>query len=356
MNNYTVMIMAGGSGERFWPLSTKETPKQLLKLIDNQRSLIRMTVDRVLPMIPAERIFIATNQIQARGISEELDIIPPENIIIEPAFKDTAAAIGHACIVIDEVYPHSTMVVLASDHLIKNEQAFRTNLMTAIELTEHMQSIVTLGIKPDKPETGYGYLETRESKTGVPTKVLRFCEKPTIDKAKEYFESGKFLWNSGMFIFKMDTMFRALEDFLPDHWSILRSIAELRNDRRNKIISDQEFQKQLIALFDKFVKISIDYGIMEKFPNTYVLPVDFGWNDIGSFTALSEVFETNENGNIVINIQVKEYNSKGNIVIGSSNPNKTIALLGVDNMIIVETPDAILFCNKKEAQSIKKIL
>ena len=137
MNNYTVMIMAGGSGERFWPLSTKETPKQLLKLIDNQRSLIRMTVDRVLPMIPAERIFIATNQIQARGISEELDIIPPENIIIEPAFKDTAAAIGHACIVIDEVYPHSTMVVLASDHLIKNEQAFRTNLMTAIELTEH---------------------------------------------------------------------------------------------------------------------------------------------------------------------------------------------------------------------------
>lgn len=356
MNNYTVMIMAGGSGERFWPLSTKEKPKQLLKLIDSERSLIRMTVDRVMPMVPKERIFIATNQIQAKGIREELEIVPYQNIIIEPAFRDTAAAIGNACIAVDEVYPDSTMVVLASDHLISDEQEFRNNLKTAIELAENSQAIVTLGIKPNKPETGYGYLETQESIIGVPTKVLRFCEKPNIDKAREYLKSGKFLWNSGMFIFKVDTMFRAFEEHMPDHWSVLLSIRALRNKKKEGEITEQNFNSQLKTLFEKFVKISIDYGIMEKFPKTYVIPVDFGWNDIGSFTAIAEVFDPDENGNVIRNAMVREYNTKGNIVIGSSSPNKTIALLGVEDMIVVDTPDAILVCTKKEAQNIKKIL
>ncbi len=350
------MIMAGGSGERFWPLSTKENPKQLLNLIDSERSLIRMTVDRVLPMVPAERIFIATNQIQAKGIRDALDMISNENIIIEPAFRDTAAAIGHACIVISEVFPDSTMVVLASDHLIRDEQEFRNNLKTAIELAENSEAIVTLGIKPDKPETGYGYLETQESIIGSPTKVLRFCEKPNIEKAKEYLKSGKFLWNSGMFIFKVGTMFRAFEEYMPDHWSVLLSIRELRNKKNEGTIAEQDFNIQLKALFEKFVKISIDYGIMEKYPKTYVIPVDFGWNDIGSFTALAEVFAPDENGNIIRNAKVKEYKTKGNIVIGFSSPNKTIALLGVEDIIVVDTPDAILVCTKKEAQNIKKIL
>lgn len=358
MNNVTVMIMAGGSGERFWPLSTKEKPKQLLNLIDSERSLIRMTVDRILPIVPAERIFIATNQIQAKGIKEALYMVPNGNIIVEPAFRDTAAAIGNACMAIDELYPDSVMVVLASDHLIRNEQEFRNNLKTAIELAESSQAIVTLGIKPYKPETGYGYLETKESIIGMPTKVLRFCEKPNIDKAREYLESGRFLWNSGMFIFNVDTMFRAFKECMPDHWSVLLSIRELGNRKKKKegIITEQDYNYQYKSLFEKFVKISIDYGIMEKFPKTFVIPVDFGWNDIGSFTAFSDVFEPNDNGNIVRNAIVKEFDAKGNIVIGSSYPNKTIALIGVEDIIVVETPDAILVCNKKDAQNIKKIL
>lgn len=179
-----------------------------------------MTVDRILPMVPAKRIFIATNQVQAKGISEALEMVPIENIIIEPAFRDTAAAIGNACITIYEVYPDSTMVVLASDHLIRDEQEFRRSLKTAIEIAESSKAIVTLGIMPNKPETGYGYLETQESITGVPKKVIRFCEKPNIDKAREYLASGRFLWNSGMFIFKVDVMSRAFEEYMPDYWSI----------------------------------------------------------------------------------------------------------------------------------------
>ena len=157
-NNITLLIMAGGSGERFWPLSTKERPKQLLRLIDSERSLIRMTVERVLPMVEAERIFIATNEVQAAAVKEELGMIPQRNIILEPAFRDTAAAIGYGCVYTEALFPNSTMVVLASDHLIKDEEAFRSALKTAIEVAEGSEAIVTLGIKPDKPETGYGYL------------------------------------------------------------------------------------------------------------------------------------------------------------------------------------------------------
>ncbi|MBP6365420.1 MAG: mannose-1-phosphate guanylyltransferase, partial [Bacteroidales bacterium] len=203
----TVLIMAGGSGERFWPLSTKERPKQLLKLVDQERSLIRMTVDRILPLVSAERVFIATNAIQAEGVLEELPVIDPKNIIIEPAFRDTAAAVGFGCVVIGERFPGSTMIVLASDHLIKDEEGFREALSTAVGIAD--SRIVTLGIKPTHPETGYGYLECGELIKGQPSRVLRFCEKPALEVAESYLESGRFLWNSGMFIFRIETMMNA---------------------------------------------------------------------------------------------------------------------------------------------------
>jgi len=310
-----------------------------------------MTVERVLPMVETERIFIATNEVQAAAVREELGMIPQRNIILEPAFRDTAAAIGYGCLYTEALFPNSTMVVLASDHLIKDEEAFRSALKRAVDVAEGFEAIVTLGIKPDKPETGYGYLETEESRTDIPAKVLRFCEKPTLEKAQEYLASGRFLWNSGMFIFKVETMFRAFENLMPGHWAILKEI--------NDLIRDLEYSSKLKEIFRRFVKTSIDFGIMEKFANTYVVPVDFGWNDIGSYPALSEVFSSDENNNIVRNVRLREFNSSGNIVIGSAKNNyteKTIALLGVHDMVIVETPDTILVCSKEEAQNIKKIL
>ena len=343
-----VFIMAGGSGERFWPLSTKERPKQLLKLIDRDRSLIRMTVDRILPLVPADRIYIGTNAIQAKGIAEELPMLPVENIIIEPQFKDTAAAIGFGTLVISEKYPDATVVVLASDHLIKNEENFRKRILTAAEVAEENAAIVTLGIKPNKPETGYGYLETEECYIGEATPVVRFWEKPNLQRAETYVASGRYLWNSGMFIFGSKTMRKAFDRYLPKHSAILDKIAKLGDIKRDAS------NVELNDLFGQFEKISIDFGIMEKFDNTMVIPVDFGWNDIGSYPALDEVFDKDENGSIARDVKLVEVNSGNNIVLGSLG--KTIATIGVKDLVIVDTKDHLLICSKDEAQSIKKVL
>jgi len=348
MNNCTVLIMAGGSGERFWPLSTKERPKQLLKLVDPQKSLIQMTVERVLPIVPVERIFIATNSVQAPAVMEELPNIPAENIIIEPAFKDTAAAIGFASVIVGREYPGSVMIVLASDHLIKHEDNFRESLKTAIDAAANENAIVTLGIKPAYPETGYGYLETESIHAGEVGKVLRFCEKPLYNIAEEYVKGGRHLWNSGMFIFKIDVMMDAFKRVLPDHYNLLMQIDELGSSMRDP------GNEALNLLFSNFTKISVDYGIMEKFHNTLVIPVEFGWSDIGSFPALAEVFEADKNNNIVKGTEARSLNSGGNIVISTTS--KRVSLLGVNNMVIVETPDEILICSKEEAQNIKKII
>jgi len=338
-------IMAGGSGERFWPLSTKEKPKQLLKLIDSERSMIRMTVDRIFPIIPEERIFIGTNSIQAEAIRKELPMIPKENIIVEPTFKDTAAAIGYGLIKVKEKISEEdlTMIVLASDHLIKNEENFRKRIKIAAESAEKNKSIVTLGIKPTKAETGYGYIETDECYIGEPAKVKRFWEKPSLERAEKYFESGNYLWNSGMFIFKGNVMLEAFKKYMPNHYKNLLEI-------ERKELEENELKEK----FEKFEKISIDFGIMEKATNIEVVPVDFGWNDIGSFPALDEVFQKNKNETVDEKKLVRELNSKNNIILGTGE--KRISLLGIKNTIVVETEKEILICKKREAQNIKKII
>jgi mannose-1-phosphate guanylyltransferase len=358
-NNLVVLIMAGGSGERFWPLSTKERPKQLLKLVDKEKSLIQMTVARVAPMVPLSNIFIATNSVQAPAVMQELPELPKENIIIEPAFKDTAAAIGFASLIIERVLPGSAMAVLASDHLIKDNQNFRAVLAKGVLCAQNQNAIVTLGIKPTYPETGYGYLETPagtvtslenlgNGEVAEPVKVLRFCEKPPIEQARQYLEGGSHLWNSGMFIFRTEVMMDAFARLLPAHYQTLQQIASLGNDMRDPV------NDRLNRLFSAFQKISIDFGIMEKFENTMVIPSDFGWNDIGSYPALADVFPGNQNNSVVNGTNAKELESSNNIVISTTG--KPISILGIHDTIIVETPDNILICSKKEAQNIKKLL
>lgn len=394
MKNLVVLIMAGGSGERFWPLSTRERPKQLLKLIDSERSLIRMTVDRILPLTSADRIFIGTNAVQAEAVKEELPELPDGNILIEPAFKDTAAAIGFGAVITEKRFPGSTMIVLASDHIIKDEELFRDNVKTAIECAQNENSIVTLGIKPATPETGYGYLQIekkkgndnqlgvsnkcggsnkygvnnkysinnregvnnndenrdyhREVESAQPLKVLRFCEKPSLEKAVEYLNSGDYLWNSGMFIFKISVIMGAFKNLMPAHYALFKEIEGIED------ITNASGISKLTDIFSRFTKISIDYGIMEKFPDIKVVPSDFGWSDIGSYTALTEFFPLNENSSVVNGVTVTEIDSSGNIIFSTTG--KKISLLGVENSIVVDTPDNILICSKKEAQNIKKLL
>ncbi|MGL4568293.1 MAG: mannose-1-phosphate guanylyltransferase, partial [Fusobacteriaceae bacterium] len=226
----TAVIMAGGSGERFWPLSTPEKPKQLLKIFSD-KTMIRETVDRILPIISAERIFIATNELQEIAVKEELKDIPAENIIIEPDFKDTAAAIGYSSLIIENRFKSSLkdgekieVVVLASDHLIKDEAIFRDVLGKAAEEARENRVIVTLGIKPDKPETGYGYIEVKNDEAielNEVYKVKRFREKPNLETAENYVASGKYLWNSGMFIFTTETIFKNFDVLMEEHTEVL---------------------------------------------------------------------------------------------------------------------------------------
>ena len=354
----TAIIMAGGSGERFWPLSTPEKPKQLLKIFSD-KTMIRETVDRILPIIPANKIFIATNELQEKIIKNELKDIPEQNIIIEPNFKDTAAAIGYSALIIEDRFKEELsdgekieVVVLASDHLIKDEETFRTIVNKAADEARENGVIVTLGIKPDKPETGYGYIEVKNEeaiKLNEVYKVKRFREKPNLETAENYVASGKYLWNSGMFIFTTETIFKNFDVLMEEHTEIL-------NDIKGKFVQNK-VGKDLTNLvrddFAKFEKISIDFGIMEFSKNIRVIPVDIGWNDIGSFNALDEIFQKNSAGNIIRNSTVLELDSIDNIIVGDG---AKISLLGVKDLVVVKNGENILICNKNRTQDIKKII
>lgn len=354
----TAVIMAGGSGERFWPLSTPEKPKQLLKIFSD-KTMIRETVDRILPIIPAERIFIATNELQEIAVKEELKDIPAENIIIEPDFKDTAAAIGYSSLIIENRFKNSLkdgekieVVVLASDHLIKDEAIFRDVLGKAADEARDNRVIVTLGIKPDKPETGYGYIEVKNEEAielNEVYKVRRFREKPNLETAEDYLASGKYLWNSGMFIFTTETIFKNFDVLMEEHTEVLESIrGKLTNN-----VNGLELTNLVRDDFDKFEKISIDFGVMEYSKNIRVIPVDIGWNDIGSFNALDDVFPKNAAGNVIRNSTVLELDAVDNIIVGDGTK---ISLLGVKDLVVVKNGDNILIANKSRTQDIKKII
>ncbi len=353
----TAIIMAGGSGERFWPLSTPEKPKQLLKIFSD-KTMIRETVDRILPIIEAKNIFIATNIIQAKEIEKELSDIPKENIIIEPAFKDTAAAIGYSSLIIENRFKNRLkngekleVVVLASDHLIKKEEEFRKIVLVGAREASENGMIVTLGIKPNKPDTGYGYIEVKDEDMNLNSicKVKRFREKPSQELAESYLTSGKYLWNSGMFIFTTDTIFKNFEVLMEEHLTIFKEIEkEFEQD-----LTGEELSNRVKPYFDKFEKISIDFGIMEYSKNIRVIPVDIDWNDIGSFNAFDEIFEKDKNGNVVRGKEIRELDSKNNIVISDD---LNISLLGIENLVIVKNNNNLLITKREKIQDIKKLL
>ena len=353
----TAVIMAGGSGERFWPLSTPEKPKQLLKIFSD-KTMIRETVDRILPIIKPENIFIATNIIQAKEIEKELSDIPKENIIIEPLFKDTAAAIGYSSLIIENRFKDELkdnekidVVVLASDHLIKKEKEFRNAILKASEEAENNGVIVTLGIKPHKPETGYGYIEVNDKNIEFNSvcKVKRFREKPSYETAESYLNAGNYLWNSGMFIFTTETIFKNFEVLMEEHTEIFNKLRKILKTN----LTGKELSDKVRPYFESFEKISIDFGIMEYSKNIRVIPVDIDWNDIGSFNAFDEIFPKDETGNIIRGQEIKNLDSKNNIVISDD---LNISLLGIEDLVIVQNKENLLITRKNRTQDIKKII
>lgn len=344
-----LLIMAGGSGERFWPLSTKKKPKQLLSLVSD-KSMIRETVDRVLNYVETKDIYIATNSIQADQIFLELGDIPKRNIIIEPAFKDTAAAIAYGSMVISrDSNNDETITVLASDHLISDVDGFIRSLKIAEEMANEGY-IVTLGIKPSRPETGYGYIQLKDLSINTPSKAIRFMEKPNFETALEYLNQGNYVWNSGMFIFKYSTIINELKKYIPNHVIVINEMKQVIEMK-----TGIELSNATRSFFDRFERISIDFAVMEKSQIIQCIPVDFGWNDIGGFNSLEEVFESDNHNNIVKNVKYVQVDSQNNIVI-SDRQSRLVTSIGVSNMVIVDTEEALLVCNKDDSQRIKELL
>lgn len=344
----TAVIMAGGKGERFWPKSRTNLPKQFLNISGN-KSMIQQTIARLEKLIDIRQIFVVTNELYAELIHAQIPHLPFENIIIEPVGRNTAPCVGVASLIIEEKFPDSTMVVLPSDHIVENEERFVSILITAAKVCEERSdALVTLGITPNYPETGYGYIESTDRKLVVNQmdvlEVNQFVEKPDINKAKQYLAAGNYYWNSGIFIWKTATIRRYIKEFMPEMHDILETMkSAFRSHDKNEIIKME---------FHRMPDQSIDYGIMEKVNNIYVIPCIFGWDDVGSWTALERISEVDSNGN-VIKGNVLSIDTKGSIIESNG---KLIATLGLEDLIIIDTEDVTLICSKHRAQEIKSII
>ena len=341
----TALIMAGGRGERFWPKSRRSLPKQFLSLTDDGKTMIQLTVERILPLVAPEDIYIATNRDYKALVREQLPEVPEENILCEPVGKNTAPCIGLGAEHMKKKYGDAMMLVLPSDHLIKYNTIYITTLEDAIDVAAEGKNLVTIGITPDAPETGYGYIRLKSNeRCRRAFKVDRFVEKPDLERAKEYLASEEYLWNSGMFVWKVSTVLENLQKYLPDTFAGLERIGAAVGTADEQAVLEKEFSA--------FKAESIDYGIMEKAKNIYILTGAFGWDDVGSWLAVGRIKKSNEFGN-VIDGNVITVDTKNTIVQGGK---KLLAVVGVKDLIIVDTEDALLVCDKHSAGSIKKVV
>lgn len=344
----TALIMAGGRGERFWPRSRKNMPKQFLSLTGDGKTMIQLTVERILPLVAMQDIYISTNQNYKALVKQQLPEIPEENIICEPVSRNTAPCIGLGAVHIAHKEEDAIMLVLPSDHLVKYNSMFISTLQDACAIAEQAENLVTLGITPDYPETGYGYIKfipaKRDPATGRAFAVDSFVEKPSLETAKEYLATEQYLWNSGMFIWKVSSILYNFQKFMPDIYQGLQKIKEAIGTEQEEAVLQSEFEQ--------FISESIDYGVMEKAEDIYVIPGTFGWDDVGSWLAIERINKTNEFGN-VIKGNVVAVNTRNTIIEGSD---KLIASVGVEDTVIVDTEDALLVCAKERAGEIKKVL
>jgi mannose-1-phosphate guanylyltransferase len=342
-----VVILAGGSGTRFWPLSRTKTPKQLMSVFGG-KSMLQRTVERVLPLGP-KRIMVVTNVAQAAGTAAQLSGYDqvPVNIIEEPVGRNTAPAIALAARIVAHYDANGTMLVLPADHYIRNENEFRRVVSKACS-SARSGALLTLGIEPTRPETGYGYIEAGDA-PAAPFPVRRFVEKPDAAKAAGFLAAGNFYWNSGMFIWQASAIEKELARQMPELSAAVNGL-EFSPESFDLAV----LQPQIAAIYPGIKGESIDYGIMERAENVQVIPAEFGWSDVGSWSALPEVIDADEAGNVAIeSAGLISLDSKNSLVYGGG---KLVALVGVENLIVVDTPDAVLVCHADRAQDVKKVV
>ena len=343
MNIYGV-IMAGGGGTRFWPLSRQEEPKQLLNL-SGKDLMINETIDRISAITDKNHIFVVTNVTQVAKMKHATaGRVQEDHILAEPCARNTSACIAYAAMEIVKKHGDGIMCVLPSDHFIKDTVVFARVLNNAIEVAKREDKLITIGIQPTYSATGYGYIKFDKSDVNDAKSVIEFKEKPDIEKAKEYLSSGNYVWNSGMFVWKASTILKKFEELLPEVYACVTKIGNAMGTLEEKKVIEE--------VYPVIPSISVDYGILEKSDDILVIAGDFGWNDVGSWENLNVIYDEDENGNILIGNQVN-IDTKNTI---SYAKKRLVATVGVENLIIVETEDAIFVCDRNRAQDVKCIV
>ena len=333
------VIMAGGRGERFWPRSRFHKPKQL-QAIAGSETMLQMTVKRMQPLIPLEQIYIVTDQKLEREVKRQLPGLPERNVIAEPVGRNTAAAVGLSAVQIGRLDEDATLAVLPADHLIFDEKEFLACLSIGAKVAREKNRLVVFGIKPDRPETGYGYIKAGGEISEKVYEVETFVEKPDEKTAKKFLASGRYYWNSGMFVWKYSVIMAAIEKHMP---RLFAGLQKIRTAPKKEVITE---------VYEKIENISIDYGVMEKAQNRVMVMGDFRWDDIGSWLAMERIWQKDGEGNVSQGkfVGIDTHNS---IIVGDKT---LVATIGISNMIVVTTDDAILICPKEKAQEVKKMI
>jgi mannose-1-phosphate guanylyltransferase len=347
-NNYCI-IMAGGVGSRFWPMSTPQKPKQFLDVLGIGKSLIQMTYERLLHTAPKENIFVLTNASYAQIVQEQLPDLTPNQVLTEPMRKNTAPCIAYAAAKIMALNPEATLVISPSDHLIVKERRFTEIVGKAIDRANEDERLVTLGIQPSRPDTGYGYIEFASDATvqaGEVMEVVRFCEKPTLEKAQAFLDSGNFYWNSGIFVWRAHSILNALEKFQPRLHALFAG-----NMSHYNTLNEQE---KVNSCFEACEDISIDFAVMEHATNTDVVLADFDWSDLGTWGSLNEHLQKDEHNNAVVGNHVHLFHSSNCLV--NIPQNKLVLLDGLDGYIVVESENMLMILKDKNEQELKNYL
>jgi len=344
--NYYAILMAGGVGSRFWPVSTQQFPKQFHDMLGTGDTLLQKTFNRLSKLIPEENIFILTNELYNDLVLDQLPQVTKRQVVLEPAMRNTAPCILYAALKIEKENPDAVMIVAPSDHWIEDETAFTNNVQEAFNFCEENDALVTLGIQPTFPNTGYGYIEFDKSNSSTVKSVNQFREKPDYETAKEFLAKGNFLWNAGIFMWSVSSVLKAFKNNQPTLYSLFEKGIDVYNtDFEDDFVRDN---------YGKAENISVDYAIMEKSNNVFVLPATFDWNDLGTWGSLYEKLDKDPQNNAVVNSKVLANDASGNMIRTKSN--KVVVIDSLNDFIVVDKDEVLLIFPKSKEQDIKKTL
>ena len=347
-NNYCV-IMAGGIGSRFWPMSRNNFPKQFIDILGTGKTLIRQTYERFLSICPAENIYIVTNETYLSLVSKQIPELSSDQVLAEPQRRNTSPCVAYAASKIFSINPNANLVIAPSDHIIQDEKKFQQAIISGLTFTEKNDVLLTIGIQPSRPDTGYGYIQFKEDVSNEEFKIRKvktFTEKPNLEMAKFFLKSGEFLWNAGIFLWNAKTIMKAFEEHLQEMYTIFHEGLE-----HYFTPSEPDFIRKAYALCKN---ISIDYGIMEKARNVFVLSAEFGWSDLGTWKSLYEHLPHDKQGNAIVGPHVMVDHTSNCII--NMTKNKLAVIQGLENFIIVETENVLLICPKDDEQQVRNLV